>query len=152
MFINELSGKQCSEILSRIPLGRLGCALDGQPYVLPIYFAYDGKDIFALSTLGQKIEWMRANPKVCLQVDEILGNSEWSSVVALGRFQELPEPQFAAERAHARSLLENRHHWWINALAERRMKSSDLAAEALFFRIQIDSLTGLHAAPEKTEP
>ena len=71
-------------------------------------------------TLGQKNEWMRANPKVCLEVDEITNQSEWMSVIASGRYQELPEPQFTAEREHARKLLGKRHLWWQNALGERQ--------------------------------
>lgn len=145
--INPMTEKQCSEMLSRLSLGRLGCALDDQPYVVPIYFAHDGKAIYVLSTLGQKIEWMRANPKVCVQVDEIVSEAQWASVIVNGRYQELPEPEYADEHAHARQLLEQRHRWWLNAMAERLMKSSDPLIEPLFFRIHIDSMTGLCAVP-----
>lgn len=145
--IDPLSEKECHEVLARISLGRLGCALDNQPYVVPIYFAHDGEAIYALSTLGQKVEWMRENPKVCVQVDEILGTSHWMSVVVNGQYQELPEPEFTEERAHARKLLEKRHQWWMNAMAERMLKSNDPLIEPLFFRIQIESMTGLRAVP-----
>src|SRR5580658_4011963 len=99
MMIDQMNDKDCSEMLSRVSLGRLGCALDNQPYVVPIHFAHDGKAIYALSTLGQKIEWMRVNPKVCLQVDEIRGEGQWASVIITGYYRELPEPQYADERA-----------------------------------------------------
>jgi uncharacterized protein len=88
MVINEMTEKECTEILSRTSLGRLGCALDNQPYVVPITFAYDGGDFFVLSTFGEKIEWMRSNPKVCVQVDEILSRDQWVSVIANGRYQQ----------------------------------------------------------------
>lgn len=91
---------------------------------------------------------MRENPKVCVQVDEILGTSHWMSVLVSGRYQELPEPEFTDERAHARKLLEKRHQWWMNAMAERMMKSNDPLIEPLFFRIQIESMTGLRAVPQ----
>jgi uncharacterized protein len=146
--INPMTEQECSELLSRISLGRLGCAMDGQPYVVPIYFAHDGGDIYALATFGQKIEWMRANPKVCVQVDEIQGQGRWTSVILNGQYRELPEPQYADERQHARKLLEKRHHWWLNAMAERVMKSSDELIEPLFFRIHIDSMTGLRSSPD----
>jgi nitroimidazol reductase NimA-like FMN-containing flavoprotein (pyridoxamine 5'-phosphate oxidase superfamily) len=45
------------------------------------------RQIYALSTVGQKIEWMRQNPKVCLQVDEIANQSEWMSVIANGTYE-----------------------------------------------------------------
>jgi nitroimidazol reductase NimA-like FMN-containing flavoprotein (pyridoxamine 5'-phosphate oxidase superfamily) len=65
------------------------------------------------------------------------------SVIANGRYEELPEPQFTQERAHARKLLEKRHDWWLNAMAERRMSSPDQSVEPIFFRIHVDSVTGL---------
>jgi hypothetical protein len=48
---------------------------------------------------------MRTNPKVCIQIDEIANQSEWLSVIINGSYQELPEPQYTDERAHARKLL-----------------------------------------------
>ncbi|HTZ97083.1 MAG TPA: pyridoxamine 5'-phosphate oxidase family protein [Terriglobales bacterium] len=148
MKINPLTDKECSDFVSRISLGRLGCALDNQPYVLPIYFAHDGDNIYGLATFGQKIEWMRANPKVCVQVDEIRSEGRWTSVILNGQYQELPEPEFAEERARARQLLEKRHRWWLNAMGERLMKSSDHLVEPLFFRVKIDSMSGLRAGDD----
>ena len=142
--MSENEGRQ---VLSRASLARLGCSLDNQPYVVPINFAYDGKDIFVLSTFGQKIEWMRTNPKVCVQVDEIAGANQWISVIVNGRYQELPEPQFADERALAQELLKKRHHWWEAPMAERQLKSKHDLIDPLFFRIQVDSITGLRAVP-----
>ena len=49
---------------------------------------------------------MRANPKVCMQLDEIESDSRWMSVIVNGRYQELYEPRYVAERTHARELLE----------------------------------------------
>jgi hypothetical protein len=106
MVINEMTQEECGAFLASASLGRLGCALDSEPYVVPIYFVYEPDYIYALSTFGQKIEWMRANPKVCLEVDQIANQSQWMSVIATGSYQELPEPQFSAERDHARKA-----HW-----------------------------------------
>jgi nitroimidazol reductase NimA-like FMN-containing flavoprotein (pyridoxamine 5'-phosphate oxidase superfamily) len=89
---------------------------------------------------------MRANPKVCVQVDEIANQSQWVSVIANGTYEELGEPQSLVESTHARQLLEKRHRWWLNALAERRARGNDLYP--LFFRIHTDSMTGLRAMPE----
>jgi hypothetical protein len=145
MVINEMTEKECGAFLASATLGRLACSLDNQPYVLPIYFAYEPGYIYVLSTLGQKIEWMRANPKVCVEVDEIANESQWISVIASGRYQELPEPQYTDERKHAEKLLGKRHKWWQNALGERQEKLGDDLIDPLFFRICVDSMTGLRA-------
>ena len=145
MVINKLTPEECKSILLQATVARLACALDNQPYVVPIYFAYEDGNLYALSTLGQKIEWMRANPKVCVQVDEIQSHEQWASVVVNGRYQELREPQYSEEHAHAKKLLERRHRWWQTAMAERQITSGDHLIAPLLFRIQIDSMTGLRA-------
>ena len=146
MLINEMSEQECHTTLAGASFGRIGCALDDQPYIVPVYFAYDNGFVYVLGTAGQKIEWMRRNPKVCLLIDEISSETKWTSVIVLGRYQELREPQFTNERAHARKLLQQRPKWWQTALAERELKSNDELIEPIFFRIQIDSITGLRSS------
>jgi uncharacterized protein len=67
MFIHEMSTDECHEVLSRVSVGRLACAVDDQPYVVPINFAFDGLYIYCFATEGKKIYWMRSNPKVCFE-------------------------------------------------------------------------------------
>lgn len=148
MLITPISENDCREVLGRASIARLGCSLNDQPYVVPIAMAYDEGYIYVFSTFGKKIKWMRTNPKVCVQVDESKGQSEWVSVIANGEYQELPDPQFAQERLHARGLLEKRHHWWLNALAERRTQLPDNEITPIFFRIRVSSLTGLRGGSE----
>jgi len=148
MQIDELNETECREILSRVSMARLGCSLNDQPYVVPVGIAYEADYIYVFSTMGQKIKWMRSNPKVCVQIDEIRSQSDWVSVIANGEFQELPEPQFEYERTHARSLLQKRHHWWLNAMAERRIVMRDEEIKPLFFRIRVSSVSGLRGMPE----
>lgn len=146
MRIDELPETECRQILSRASVARLGCSLDDQPYVVPVGIAYEENNIYVFSTLGQKIKWMRSNPKVCVQVDEIRSQSDWASVIANGEYQELPEPKFEDERNRARKLLQQRHHWWLNAMAERRIRLRDEDIKPLFFRIGVSSMTGLRAS------
>jgi len=145
MVMNEMTEQESREALARTTFGRLGCSLGDQPYIVPVCLACEGNFIYVFSTLGKKIEWMRANPKVCIQIDEIKGQSLWSSVIVNGHYEELLEPQHAGERKHARHLLEKRSQWWLNTFAERQLKLGDTLIEPLFFRICIDSITGLCA-------
>jgi nitroimidazol reductase NimA-like FMN-containing flavoprotein (pyridoxamine 5'-phosphate oxidase superfamily) len=145
MEINEMTPEECSALLAHASVGRLGCSFDNQPYVVPIHFAYDSGYLYVFSTFGQKVKWMRANPKVCVQADHIQSDSEWASVVVNGDYEELPEPQYAAERQHATSLLAKRYQWWLNALGERQLRVGDQPINPLFFRIRIHSMSGLRA-------
>ena len=149
MVIREMSGEECRELLGRASMGRLACAQDSQPYVVPVYMAYESDFVYVFSTFGQKIKWMRLNPKVCVQVDEIADASHWSSVLAYGHYQELREPQYTEECKHARQVLEKRHAWWLNAVAERQLKLRDQLITPLYFRIHVDSVTGLSSKGEQ---
>src|SRR5262245_26666519 len=62
MIIREMTEDECRDVLARMNFGRLACARDNQPYVVPIYFSYHGGYLYGFSTMGQKIEWMRSNP------------------------------------------------------------------------------------------
>ena len=149
MEVNEIAPEQCKRIFESTALGRLGCSYQNQPYVVPIYFAYEEGYLYGFSTFGQKVKWMRANPKVCLQTDEIQNQGEWISVIVYGEYEELPEPQYKAERKHASSLRAKSYHWWLNALGERQMRVGENSIEPLFFRIRVQSMSGLHATEEK---
>jgi nitroimidazol reductase NimA-like FMN-containing flavoprotein (pyridoxamine 5'-phosphate oxidase superfamily) len=148
MRIVAISKEECIETLERVSIGRLGCSLGDQPYVVPVAFSYEPDSIYIFSTVGKKINWMRQNPKVCLQVDEIGNRRNWLSVIVTGTYLELSEPQYTAQREHALELLAQYSHYWQTALAERREQTGDLSIEPVFFRIDIESMCGLRALPE----
>ena len=148
MRIIAISQQECSEVLKRLSIGRLACALDNQPYIVPVCFSYEPDCIYIFSTLGKKIKWMRQNPKVCLQADEIGNRSNWFSVIVTGTYLELSEPQYTAQREHALERLAQYSEFWRFPLAERREQTSDLSIESVFFRIDIKSMSGLRGIPE----
>lgn len=110
MVIREMSMEECYRLLAGARFARLGCAHDNQPYVVPVYIAYDETSgcLYGFTTPGQKIEWMRANPRVCVEVDEVTANDRWVSVIVIGRFEELPQDSSSA-RGHPRSLERPQH-------------------------------------------
>jgi nitroimidazol reductase NimA-like FMN-containing flavoprotein (pyridoxamine 5'-phosphate oxidase superfamily) len=149
MLVHEMSEEDCLELLARAEFGRLGCCFENQAYIVPMALAYEPGEpgrLYALTTLGQKVEWMRLNPKVCVEFDEIASRSEWSSVIVYGQFRELVQPRFAEERERGRKLLEQRHLWWQTPLAVRH---ADAAGEGLvnpiFFSVEIGSVSGLRS-------
>jgi nitroimidazol reductase NimA-like FMN-containing flavoprotein (pyridoxamine 5'-phosphate oxidase superfamily) len=57
MFIQKMTEAECLNTLARGRLGRLACAHENQPYIVPIYFAYQHPYLYAFATPGQKVEW-----------------------------------------------------------------------------------------------
>jgi nitroimidazol reductase NimA-like FMN-containing flavoprotein (pyridoxamine 5'-phosphate oxidase superfamily) len=145
MIINELDTTECAAVLQRTVLGRLGCSHDDQPYVVPIYFCYDIElhCLYGFSSIGQKVNWMRQNPRVCLEVDEIDDKNHWRSVVVVGRYGEIhDDPREAEARRRAERLFQERHKWWLPGAATVRSKPRE---HAVMFRITIEDVTGRRA-------
>jgi len=93
MIIREMSRDECLRMLAGARFARLACAHENQPYVVPVSLAYHQASgcLYGFTTPGQKIEWMRANPLVCVEVDEIAAYDDWVSVIAQGRYEELSQ-------------------------------------------------------------
>ena len=152
MLIRNLTPKECQKMMARNVLGRLGCSRDDQPYVVPIYFAYEPHRLYGFATVGRKIKWMRKNPKVCVEVDEVVDHYRWTSVIATGRYRELPNTaEFKSERLHALMALEKRMLWWQTAVAAKQLPTRNETSEPVFYSIHIDSLTGVRAIPDAVE-
>jgi nitroimidazol reductase NimA-like FMN-containing flavoprotein (pyridoxamine 5'-phosphate oxidase superfamily) len=45
MLIHEMTEDECGAALAQVSFGRLACAHGGQPYIVPIYFAYDKESL-----------------------------------------------------------------------------------------------------------
>jgi uncharacterized protein len=149
MLIQPLTNQECAEILGRNHLGHLACARLNQPYVVPIHFSFDAERncVFGFSTVGQKIEWMRENPKVCLEVEEIVDKYRWATVIVNGRYDEIHHADGeAGTRQRAEDLFRERREWWLPAAA--KLPAQERPA-VVVYRIQITAMTGRRASRSK---
>jgi len=152
MLVGELLSGECCELLTRLGFGRLACSRDNQPYIVPIYFAYEPHRIYGFSTLGKKIEWMRSNPRVAVEADEVKNHREWTSVLVRGRYEEFPEvAEFAGARQQARSVLEKRSLWWQTGFATAQTRGGINQALPIYYCIHIDEISGHRAMPDPVE-
>jgi nitroimidazol reductase NimA-like FMN-containing flavoprotein (pyridoxamine 5'-phosphate oxidase superfamily) len=173
MIIREMSKEECLHVLAKVRLARLACARSNQPYVVPVYLAYHESPIgesclYGYTTVGQKVEWMRANPKVCVEVDDVNSCNRWTSVIVFGRYEELsyvPEPTAGhppdraadhhyeivfeeVERLLCYQLLQTRALWWEPASTARAaLDHSAVSFVPVFYKISIDRITGHEATP-----
>jgi len=91
--LGDLTNGQIESVLHNLIIGRIGCHTNDQTYVVPITYAYDGEYVYGHTKEGMKIDMMRKNPKVCFQVDAMENMSNWRSVIAWGKFEELKKPE-----------------------------------------------------------
>jgi nitroimidazol reductase NimA-like FMN-containing flavoprotein (pyridoxamine 5'-phosphate oxidase superfamily) len=146
MIVQTLSTLECTKLLANNRLARLACARNSQPYVVPIYYAYTNNCLYAFSMPGKKIDWMRENPMVSVQIDEHGAGREWKSVVVDGRYEELVDRiGNKVERDHAWSVLSKHVDWWEpGALKPVTPPVSDHSPH-VFYRIWIEKLSGREA-------
>lgn len=149
MIVKELNRDECSDVLSAARLARLACSRDGQPYVVPIHYAYADGYLYGFSMPGRKIDWMRENPMICVQVDDLGSSRNWRSVVVYGLYEELPDRIGSKrERDHAWSLLERHASWWEPGGLKPVPQPMATASTHLFYRIRITSMSGRQGIDE----
>jgi nitroimidazol reductase NimA-like FMN-containing flavoprotein (pyridoxamine 5'-phosphate oxidase superfamily) len=150
MWIHELSRQECLDVLQRNNIARLACVEDGRPYIVPVSFNADGDYIYSFATVGQKIRWMRANPAVCLEVEEIEHRSHWTTVLVFGEYEELTNSaEHAAARQRAQELFGTRDRWWEPATA--KTESHDPYA-GVVYRIRMRRVSGRRASRTAPPP
>ena len=182
MEIRDLSKEECHRALAGTRLARLACAINDQPYIVPVYLAYHQPSFgeacfYGFTTVGQKVDWMRTNPLVCIEVEEIASWNEWTTVLAFGRYQELPEvaeqsagfaparrstghmdeaipdqPALAAETLVAYQLLQTEALWWEPASTGRAALTHHAADDAfrrIYYKLSIEQVTGREARPDR---
>jgi nitroimidazol reductase NimA-like FMN-containing flavoprotein (pyridoxamine 5'-phosphate oxidase superfamily) len=146
MVVHELTPSECRELLSRNTLGRLACVKGDQPYITPLFFYFDADtdSLYGFATVGQKIEWMRANPKVCVELDDVADQFHWTSVVIFGRYEELVLPDASPALARARDLFLQQPQWWLPGTA--KLTTGQDRDSPVVYRVRIDRVTGRRAA------
>jgi len=95
---------EIDSILSRALVGRIGMSLHDNPYLVPLNFLYSqGKIYFHSANEGQMYTWLKANDRVCFEVDEpgeTIPNVDpckfsftYKSVIASGKIRFLQNPE-----------------------------------------------------------
>ncbi len=135
--IRSLNQDETRALLNEAPIGRLGCVVDGGPYVVPVNYVFHDDSIYVHSLPGRKIKALRANPRVCLQVDDIQDAYHWRSAIAFGRYEEVSDDG-ERRRAMRRLLARFPHLTPVESVPVHDGQSS-----VILFRIRIDQMTGV---------
>ena len=153
MFIQEITSEECWEAMAKAGFGRLACASDNQPYVVPFHFSVAGSYVYSFSLPGQKLDWMRKNPRVCVEIDNVTGRNDWMSIVAMGWYEELPDtPAYQSERLHAHQLLLRSHAmWWQPGAVTVTSYNGNRGFEPVFYRIKLEHVSGYRGVPAPDE-
>jgi nitroimidazol reductase NimA-like FMN-containing flavoprotein (pyridoxamine 5'-phosphate oxidase superfamily) len=132
---------------------RVALSKDNQPYLVPMSFGYDGRDLyFHTASEGKKLEYFRANPQVCFEFERQVAlrqhpqnACQWTfsfeSVIGYGTISELLEP---AEKARALNEIMKQYSG-----KEWSFESASLAVVRVW-KVAITTMTGKQSLPKES--
>ncbi|MGB5371263.1 MAG: pyridoxamine 5'-phosphate oxidase family protein [Flavobacteriaceae bacterium] len=145
--MTDLTSSECIRLLKNNYIGHLGFISQGDPHVIPITFYYNQADntIISYSEEGHKINAMRHNGSVSLQVEEIISNSNWQSVLVHGNFEEIKGSnakyllhQFAEGVKNVLKVKEQKHPEFISEFSSKTYSGGI----PIVYRINISVMNG----------
>lgn len=134
--LNRFTEAEALSVLREGSLGHLGCVTPDGPYVVPLNYIFHDGDIYIHSFAGAKIEALRQNPKVCLQVDKLETEYKWRSAIAFGQYEEITNP--------------DERYWFMRRILVRfphltpvESIASEEQDKIVIFRIRIESVSAV---------
>lgn len=138
---------ETEELLQKKFYGHLGCASAKEIYVVPITYVYVNGTVYGYTHEGKKMELIRANPRVCLQVEEVQSGHKWKSAICNGTCTAVSDP---SEIQKARLLMAEkfakiREHEVYDPyflLIEELNMHSEKEPASILYKIQLEEVTG----------
>ena len=87
-----LTRSQAEAVLRRNEIGRLACFSPSadESCLVPISYRYHKGSVYFAMLPGRKLDYLYEHPAgVCLEVDEVDGHDDWTTVLITGTFTEL---------------------------------------------------------------
>lgn len=137
--VEDMPPAEMHTLLQTASFGHLGCAHNGRPYVVPMHYAYDGKELYFFTTEGMKTQFMNGNPQVCLQVEEVTDTSHWRSVMVIGRAEKLTS---RGEMERAMKQIAERNPSLTPAISVTQLDALGRAVDTALYRIQPEMIDG----------
>ena len=137
--VEDMTPADMHALLERESFGHLGCARDGRPYVVPMNYAYDGKELYFFTTAGMKTQFIQSNPQVCLQVEEITDSTHWRSVMLIGKAEQLTGKE---DMQRAMKLITDRNPSLTPAISATQLDTWGRAVDIALYRIIPELIDG----------
>ena len=129
---------EARNVLDSARVARLGCIVNGEPYVVPISCHLEDDCVYSHSLPGLKISALRENPRACVQADEIESDLRWRSAIAFGKFEEITK---STEREEVLTKLLRKFP--LLTPVESAIAVDASTPQVIVFRIRIERLTGV---------
>ena len=141
-------------LLARAPVCRVAVVAGGEPYVVPMNFAHEGERVVIHGAeSGRLLDALRADPRVCFEVDEHLGtiphpvlckyDTDYLSVIGFGtaRVLEDLEESTAALRLLARKYASPEKANRLNEKTVAEYRSKTTGSGTLVIEIELERMS-----------
>ena len=102
-------------------------------------YAYDGKELYFFTTEGMKTQFIAANPKICLQVEEVSDSMHWRSVMVIGEAARLEKSE---EMQRAMKLITERNPSLTPAISATQLDTWGRAVDIALYRLTPELIDG----------
>jgi uncharacterized protein len=136
--LEVLERQDCLELLSTVPVGRVGLSMSALPVVLPVSFVVDGDRLVVRTSRGTKLDAALAGAVVAFEADDFdLCTGDAWSVLVRGSSAVLHEPvELPPSTASG-------HGLWVNEAADQWvMITTDMVSGRRFRRSRASAAGG----------
>lgn len=118
--IEELSERECWDLLAQAQFGRVALAPLGDPDIFPVNFLVDGTTVLIRTAAGTKLSDVVVNSAVAVEADAQEGDRAWS-VLAKGRARIVDtfSETYAKDELHLESWLPNEKPIYVEISIDR---------------------------------
>lgn len=142
---------ELDRIIDDAPVLRLGVVDHGAPYVVPVNFAREGRHLwFHGADTGRKLDCLRADPGVCVEIDRFIAIAEGSDSDPCTGWTTRYESVIAFGTAEIVSRVEDKIHGLRLIMRKFSGRDDWEFAEAevdkiSVVRVELSSITGKHS-------
>jgi nitroimidazol reductase NimA-like FMN-containing flavoprotein (pyridoxamine 5'-phosphate oxidase superfamily) len=95
--MRELTPEHCRRILAEERIAHLAQIHEEEPYVTPLSYVVHEGDVVFRTAPGRRVDGLRRDPRVCVEVSRETEPGGWESVVFWGTARFLEDPSIEAE-------------------------------------------------------
>ena len=139
--MDQMTPEEAMEVLEEAPVAHIGMVDDGKPYVTPMSFVVSENRILFRTMPGRKVDILKANPNVCIEVSIYDDDSgEWASVLVNGKASFVDD---AMTRSDLIARLFRKYEKVMGSPLSRGSGMQMLPGDPHVVEIPIDEITGL---------
>jgi nitroimidazol reductase NimA-like FMN-containing flavoprotein (pyridoxamine 5'-phosphate oxidase superfamily) len=87
--MDVMAPHEVREFVARNRFGMLGLAAEGNAYVVPLYYGFDGVSVYFSTRPGLKSRFMTTTREACFVIARVVSFDDWASVEVFGRLEEV---------------------------------------------------------------